>query len=115
MIDTDILVDISRGRMEAALFLNRLRARSTVRISAVTAMELVAGARDRNDLRRLRQLIGQFPTVDITPACSRSACQLMVSFGLSHGMRTPDALIAATAKAGLGLRGAQSPLPRPRR
>jgi predicted nucleic acid-binding protein len=60
-------------------------------------MELVASARDADDLRRLRQFIGPFQALDITPACSRTAYRPMVSYGLSNRMRMPDALTAAIA------------------
>jgi predicted nucleic acid-binding protein len=99
IVDTDILIDASRDRAEALAFLNRLRAGAKAYISVITAMELAAGARDSRDLRELRRFIGQFYTLDIVPDISKAAYRLVVNYGLSHGMRPPDALIAATCLA----------------
>ena len=76
LIDTDVLVWITRGHAGAAA---RLQALTPWRISAVTYMELAQGCRDKQELARIKEGAGAGPD------------------GESHGMQLGDALIAATA------------------
>jgi predicted nucleic acid-binding protein len=43
LIDTDILVDVARGIKEAAGFLDEMKSRRTLAVSAMTKMELIVG------------------------------------------------------------------------
>jgi predicted nucleic acid-binding protein len=47
LIDTDVMIDVSRGNAGAAGYLDSL---SDPAISIVTAQELIVGARDNRDL-----------------------------------------------------------------
>ncbi len=51
LIDTDVLIEISRARVEAGLFLRNLGSASVL-ISSVVAMEFLIGSRDRQELQR---------------------------------------------------------------
>ena len=53
LIDSDVLVWLTRGHVGAA---TRLHALPAWRISAVTYMELAQGCRDKADLARLKML-----------------------------------------------------------
>jgi predicted nucleic acid-binding protein len=96
LIDSDVLVWLTRGHFGAAQRLYRLPA---WRISAVTYMELAQGCRDKADLARLKKGLAARSTeiVQITPAVSARAAELIDSLALSHGMRLADAIIGATA------------------
>jgi predicted nucleic acid-binding protein len=96
LIDSDVLVWLTRGHMGAA---ERLHALPKWRISAVTYIELAQGCRDKAELARLKQGLAARGTeiVPITPAISQRATELIDSLALSHGMRLADALIGATA------------------
>ena len=96
LIDSDVLVWLTRGHVGAA---QRLHALNHWRISAVTYMELAQGCRDKAELARLKKgLAGRHTEiVPITPAISERAAELNDSLALSHGMRLTDALIGATA------------------
>lgn len=53
LVDTDILIDVSRGIPTA---INRLQAEantSTLAISAITQMELIVGCRNKAELQNL--------------------------------------------------------------
>ena len=96
MIDSDVLVWLTRGHVGAA---ERLHALPAWRISAVTYIELAQGCRDKAELARLKKGLAARHTeiVPITPAISQRAAELIDSLALSHGMRLADALIGATA------------------
>ena len=96
LIDSDVLVWLTRGHVGAA---QRLHALEAWRISAVTYIELAQGCRDKADLARLKKGLAVRHTeiVPITPAVSQRAAELIDALALSHGLRLADALIAATA------------------
>ena len=96
LIDSDVLVWLTRGHVGAAA---RLHALPAWRISAVTYIELAQGCRDKADLARLKKGLAARNTeiVPITPATSTRAADLIDALALSHGMRLADALIGATA------------------
>ena len=96
LIDSDVLVWLTRGHVGAA---RRLHALEAWRISAVTYIELAQGCRDKADLARLKKGLAarQTEIVPITPAVSQRAAELIDALALSHGLRLADALIAATA------------------
>jgi len=96
LIDSDVLVWLTRGHVGAA---QRLHALPAWRISAVTYIELAQGCRDKTDLARLKKGDAARHTeiVPITPAISQRAADLIDQLALSQGMRLADALIGATA------------------
>lgn len=96
LIDTDVLVWLTRGNLQAA---QRLQPLSAWRISVVTYIELAQGCRNKSELARLKKGLALHRTevVPITPAISDLAATLIDGLALSHGMRLADALIGATA------------------
>lgn len=96
LTDTDILIDATRGLAVARTFLAQQRSVG-IRISIISAMELVAGARNAPGLTRIRRFLQAATVLPITSPISMTAYGLMTSFFLSHHLLIPDALIAATA------------------
>jgi predicted nucleic acid-binding protein len=96
LIDSDVLVWLTRGHEGAA---ERLHALPAWRISVVTYIELAQGCRNKNELARLKKGLASrgAEIVPITPAISERAAELIDRLALSHGMRLADALIGATA------------------
>lgn len=96
LIDSDVLVWLTRGYAQAAALLHRI---DPWRISAVTYIELAQGCRSKAELARLKKGLTSRHTevLQVTPAISARAMALIDEFALSHGMRLADALIAATA------------------
>jgi len=97
LIDTDILVDAARALPEAMAFLTKQQAAGAMRISIISAMELVAGCRNAKELTEVQQFLQQVAVLPVSTSASQDAYHLMESFFLSHGLLIPDALIAATA------------------
>lgn len=96
LIDSDVLVWLTRGHVGAA---QRLHALNPWRISVVTYIELAQGCRDKTELARLKKGLAarQTEVLQVTPAISQRAAELVDALALSHGMRLADALIGATA------------------
>jgi predicted nucleic acid-binding protein len=104
LTDADILIDASRGVPQAVQFLLDQRTASGICISVISQMELIAGCRDKTELAQVDQLATSVRVLPLTDAVSITACELMKTFRLSHGLLLPDSLIAATAiNAGLQL------------
>ena len=97
LVDTDILIDMSRNIDEAITYIYQLNQHATVRISAITEMELVVGCRNKNELRELKPFLSHFQILKLNENISEIALKLLSTYRLSHGLLIPDALIAATA------------------
>jgi predicted nucleic acid-binding protein len=76
LIDSDVLVWLTRGHVGAAL---RLQALEPWRISVVTYIELAQGCRDKAELARLKKGLAARNTdiVPITPTISDRAAELI--------------------------------------
>ena len=97
LTDTDILIDAARGVAGAVAFMIAQQASTGVCISIISAMELVAGCRNKAELAQTQQFLQPITVLPVSATASQTAYQLMESFFLSHGLLIPDALIAATA------------------
>lgn len=96
LIDSDVLVWLTRGHVGAA---QRLHAMNPWRISVVTYIELAQGCRDKAELARLKKGLAarNAEVLQVTPAISQRAAALVDELALSQGLRLADALIGATA------------------
>jgi len=96
LIDTDVLIWLFRGRESAREAVERC---STVELSAITYMELVQGARNRNEQRLLQQTIkaSSWRVALLTENISQRAAMYIESHALADELRLADALVAATA------------------
>ena len=97
LVDSDILIDFSRGKTEAAGCLQELGRKYMLAASVVTQMELLVGCRDKAELRDTEKFIQRFLLLKLTEPISDHAVDLLRQYNLSHGLLMPDALIAATA------------------
>lgn len=96
LIDTDVLVDVSRGNVNAGDFVDGLN--GEVFIGRVSAMELIVGARDRRDQRVIEEFIALFDIKELSEPIGQEAYRALKQYSKSHGLKMADALIAATAK-----------------
>ena len=97
LIDTDILIDAERGVAQAVNFSIAQRSTGGLKLSVISAMEMMEGCRNSQDLATLVQFLRYATIVQISPTISQQAQTWMESFFLSHGLLIADALIAATA------------------
>ena len=94
LVDTDILIDFFRCNEAATDYLDSLGEWS---VSVVTAMELVAGAKDKNEVQDIDLMLAAYRSIPLNEDVGNLAYNLMKSYSKSHGLEPPDALIAATA------------------
>lgn len=96
LIDTDILIDVTRADQVALSRLATESQTANLAISVVTQMELIVGCRDRSELQILEKFLQRFEIVLLNENISTKAANLLRAYRLSHGLLIPDALIAAT-------------------
>lgn len=99
LIDTDILIDAERGLVDAIGFLVAQQAQGQIQISAISAMELLVGSRNQQELANVLNSIAQMLVHEISPNVSVQARAWIGQFALGHGLQVADALIAATAQS----------------
>ena len=95
LLDTNILIDILKGKKDT---INKVQGFSTpLNISSITVMELVIGARNKQEVTKLGKFIELFEIIHIDSNISKLAIQLVTQYTKSHTLDIPDSLIAATA------------------
>ena len=85
LIDTDVMIDLSRENAEAAGYLDAL---SEPAISIITAQELIVGAKDKRDLHAIDSLVSAFRVIHIDAAIGRLGYELLKHYAKSDGLRT---------------------------
>lgn len=98
LLDTTVLIDLSRGRPAAADFVDEaINSGIPLFISVISAMELIAGCRNKAEVHKAEKLVASFTLIHLSPIASTKAYELMLVYNKSHSLAIPDALIAATA------------------
>ncbi len=98
IIDTDIIIDVARGKQIAASFLEEIKRQNIMAISSITEMELIVGCENKRELAQLESYLSDFKRFKLDTKITDEAVELVRRFRLSHGLLIADALIAATAK-----------------
>jgi predicted nucleic acid-binding protein len=96
IFDTDIFIWAQRGNAKA---LRLMQSENTRQLSMQTALELLQGARNAEEQKQGRHFLAQFhfTVLPLTEAIGHRALIYVEQYGLSHGLRAGDAIIAATA------------------
>lgn len=98
LLDTTVLIDLSRGNTDAADFIDDSRmAQIPLMVSVISAMELIFGCRDKREVEQAKKLVADFTLLHLSSMASTKAYELMLAYSKSHNLAIPDALIAATA------------------
>jgi hypothetical protein len=97
LIDTDILVDVGRNDPRAITYLQTKSMTYRLAISVITHMELLVGAQNKTEQRKIERFLRRFSMYPLSESISRNAVDLLRQYRLSHGLLMPDAFIAATA------------------
>jgi predicted nucleic acid-binding protein len=95
LIDSNILIDISRGNANAIKYVDGLA--EPWALSQVTAMELIVGARDKRDLATIDGFLSLYTVVPLSDSIGAGAYRLLKTYAKSHGLHVFDSLVAATA------------------
>ena len=98
--DTDVIIDyLDRANLRHEATKEILEERiglDSVCISAITKMELVRGAINKIELRKINRSIDRFNVIPIDHSITYKAISLIQTYGLSHSLALPDSFIAAT-------------------
>lgn len=95
LLDSDVLIDISRGSRAAREYVDALPEKWA--ISQVSALELIVGARDQRDLADIDAFLSAFVTLPLRSHSGSRAYTLLKLYAKSHGLHVFDSLVAATA------------------
>jgi predicted nucleic acid-binding protein len=71
--------------------------RNHIKMSIVTMMELILGARNKKEIENMQKAFRKIEIVNINEKISELAYDLIVQYNKSHNLFINDALIAATA------------------
>ncbi len=96
LFDTDVLIWAQRKNDKAIGLICDAEARY---ISVPTYMELLQGARNHAEMRTIKSFLSDFDflTLPLTENIGHRALIYIEEYALSSGLRSADALIAATA------------------
>ena len=95
LCDTCVIIDFINGRSEELSTL--LNEDKVLFINSVIEMELLQGARNKNELRVVEKRLGSFRLLMMPQEIFDLATQFIKTYRLSHGLALPDAIIGATA------------------
>jgi predicted nucleic acid-binding protein len=99
--DTDVLIDYldnTKPRHHSTkLIIDSQIGIDNIVLSAITKMELIAGAVNKTELRLLNKNVYRFDILLINAEITSLALNLIENYRLSHKIDIPDALIAASA------------------
>src|SRR5450432_4184026 len=95
LIDSNVLIDVSRGNAAAIKYVDRLP--DSWALSQVTAMELIVGARDKRDLAMIDGFLSLYPVIPLSDSIGTGAYRLLKTYAKSHRLHVFDSPIAATA------------------
>jgi predicted nucleic acid-binding protein len=95
LCDTCVIIDFMSGRSDdlKKLFENG----AMLFINSIIEMELLQGARNKNELRIIQKKLKMFRLLDMQQAIFDLATTHLRHYCLSHNLALPDAIIGATA------------------
>jgi predicted nucleic acid-binding protein len=96
VLDSDFLIEHLRGIASARAFFDELN--GELFVSAVTVTELYSGIRHERHQQATERLLRSLEIVPVDEPIAKRAGLLRSQYRQSHGLSTPDALIAATAE-----------------
>ena len=96
LLDTDVLVEVLRGRPEAVSWLSS-RPASAAGVPVIVWMELIQGARDHGERDRIMNQLAPHSIAHLETGDSHAASAWFAAYWLSHKIGILDCLIAAIA------------------
>ncbi len=93
-LDTNILIEILKNNPSTLQKLQELG--SNLSVSSITAMELLYGARNKQELAKLQSFLNMFEIIHLDHTTSKKALELVAKYAKSHSLDIPDAMIAAS-------------------
>jgi hypothetical protein len=97
IVDTDVLVDVFRRYGPAVEWLEKAVAEDEVILPGYVVMELIQGARSRDEQEKMRKTIGRYAILWPSEDTCNQATELLAKHHLSTGIGMIDALIGQLA------------------
>ena len=98
--DTDVIIDLFNQHHKRHLATKKVIDKigiGNVVISAISKMELIKGAQNKEYLSSLNTRLSDFKIAFINQQITELSIGLLLQYNLSHGLELPDSIIAATA------------------
>jgi predicted nucleic acid-binding protein len=95
LLDTDILINLLRGRERARFYVQEAASRRAVGCSVITVAEIYAGMRP-HEKEQTDALLGSLEIMEVTRAIAEKAGTYKASVK-GHALELDDCIIAATA------------------
>ena len=99
--DTDVMIDywdtLNPRHAKTKSILEDIITLDMIVLSAITKMELMLGATNKQELRKIDEKLHRFDIALINNDITSKAFILLHNHHLSHGLAIPDCIIAATA------------------
>lgn len=96
LCDTDVIIEFYKGNIQIANILRQIGIEN-IAISSITVAELFFGALNKNELNRISKDISLINVLSINQDINDTFIELMQKYSLSHKLKIPDSLIAATS------------------
>lgn len=95
LLDTCILIDYSRGKPDAVVFIDSLAIAPA--LSALTVSEILAGIRNKREQTLFENFFSYCDILPVTYPIALQGGQLLNQYMRSHGTDLVDSILAATA------------------
>ena len=95
LVDSNIFIEYYKNNPAICKVLEQIDLQEVV-VNDVVCAELYFGARNKQELACIVSDMEKFTAIAITPNISKLAVDLIKQYCLSHKLKLPDALIAAT-------------------
>jgi predicted nucleic acid-binding protein len=96
LVDSNIFIEYYKNNPAICKVLEQIAPQEIV-VSDVVCAELYFGARNKQELSNIVSDMEKLTALAITLTISKLAVELVKQYCLSHALKLPDALIAATA------------------
>jgi len=74
LLDSTVLIDLSRGNEDAIYFIDTLRKNNQeAAISIISSMELIIGCRNKGEVNKTLKFLGDYSVIDISIPVSKKA------------------------------------------
>ncbi len=94
VLDTNVLIKILKNNQQTIKHVESLS--PPLFVSVISAMELIYGALNKQELKKLQQFLSLFKIIQLNEKTSQQAFSLIAKYAKSHTLDIPDALIAAS-------------------
>lgn len=96
IFDTTVLIELYRGNTETKEIIEEIKS-DIFYVSSITVAEFLVGARDKEELFRIKKQIKKYTVIPINSDICDLFLSLFEQFALSHRLAIADTLIASTA------------------